>query len=156
MAIQQARLENSPFRRQELLEDRDTLLQKEIPQLEEALRDAEAALERARTAPLNTVPRRECKRLCNPCRVKDGRLDCAATKSRECIFAVEFAAFRAGTPDRPSPAEEYKAIPPPDAIRASLVKTASRAVETLRNKLAPLHARLALIEAELEKLDAAT
>ncbi len=156
MAMHQAKLENYPFRRQELLEDRDTLLQKEIPPLEQALRDAEAALEKARTAPLNTVPRRECKRQCNPCRIKDGRLDCAATKSRECVFAVEFAAFRAGTPDTARPAEEYRAIPPPDAIRASLVKTASRAVETLKNKLAPLYSRLEQIQSELEKLDSVT
>ncbi|SFN75285.1 hypothetical protein SAMN05660284_02194 [Formivibrio citricus] len=150
------KLEDYPFRRQELLEDRDTLLQQEIPPLEEALHEAEAALERARTAPLDTIPRRECKRMCNPCRIKDGRLDCAATKSRECVFAVEFAAFRAGTPDTPSPAEEYKAIPSPDAIRAGLVKTASRNVESLRKKLAPLYARLEQIQAELKELDAST
>ena len=139
-----------PFREMELLEERDELLQYEIPPLEEALQAAEAALNRAQYAPLDTIPRRECKRLCHPCRIKEGRLECAATKPRDCVFAVEFAAFREGTPDLPSPADEYRAIPSPEAIRAHLIKSATRAVADVRKKLAPLYARLERIHHELE------
>lgn len=141
-----------PFREMELLEERDELLQFAIPPLEAALCEAEAKLECARHAPLDTIPRRECKRLCHPCRIHEGRLDCAATKPRECVFAAEFAAFREGHPDTPIPAEEYRAIPAPDAIRSTLIKMASHTVADLRKKLAPLYARLDAIHAELEKI----
>ncbi len=141
-----------PFLEMELLDERDTLLEWDIPPLECALHEAEAALERAQNAPLDAIPRRECKHLCNPCRIREGRLECAATKSRECVFAVEFAAFRAGQPDTPSPADEYRAIPAPEVIRAHLIKVASRAVADIRKKLDPLYARLDQVHAELERL----
>lgn len=145
-------LENHPFLRQELLEDRDTLLQKEIPPLEEVLREAEAALERACNAPVYCIPRRECRGQCHPCRIREGRLDCATTKSRECFFAVEFSAFRAGTPDTPSPAEAYRPIPPPEVIRTRLVKQAHLHVDALRNKLSALYRRVAQIDDQLDRL----
>jgi len=145
--------QNYPFREMELLEERDELLQSAIPPLETALREAEAKLDCARNAPLDAIPRRECKRLCHPCRIHEGRLECASTKPRECVFAVEFAAFRSGHPDTPSPAEEYRAIPSPDAIRAMLIKMASHAVNDLRKKLAPLYVRLDEIHVELEKIN---
>lgn len=144
--------ESYPFREMELLEERDALLQFEIPPLEAALCEAEAKLECARNAPLDTIPRRECKRLCHPCRIHEGRLDCAATKPRECVFANEFAAFRSGHPDTPIPAEEYRAIPAPESIRASLIKTANHAVADIHKKLVPLYARLDEIHAELDKI----
>lgn len=149
--MSQNRLHDFPFREMELLEERDELLQNQIPPLESALHEAEVALEHARTAPLNTIPRRTCRGLCHPCPIREGRFDCAETKCRECVFAAEFAAFRSGQPDTPIPAREYREILPPDLIRAHLVRAANHTVKDIRQKLAPLYSRLAQIHAELNK-----
>jgi hypothetical protein len=147
--MSQNRLDDFPFRKMELLEERDELLQNQIPPLENALHEAETALERARIAPLNTIPRRSCQGLCHPCPIREARFDCAETKCRECVFAAEFAAFRSGQPDTPIPAREYREIPPPDLIRTHLVRAANYAVRDIRKKLVPLYRRLGQIHAEL-------
>ncbi len=144
-----------PFLEMDLLEERDELLENEIPPLDAALSEALEKLEFTRTAPLEMIARRECRHLCNPCWIREGRLDPARTKHRDCVFAAEFAAFRAGMPDTPLPSEEYRSIPPPEEIRAHLVRRANHEVEEIRRKLEPLYARLASIHAEIGKLHAA-